>query len=93
MKKFYLSVQQPEAHTVQSNDNIREEQPNLTKTQPSNKLQKCKLGRPRKLQKKTPTSELEPKEEVQASFNMRPMRTRKNPPAGNIHPTTKHSID
>ena len=82
MKKFHPPVQQPEAHTAQSNDNIREEQPNLTKTQPSNELQKCKPGRPRKLQKITPLSESEPKE-VQASFNMRPMRTRKNPPARN----------
>ena len=79
MKKFYPTVPQPEDHTAQPNDNIREEQPNSPKTQPSNEIQKRKPGRPRKLQEITPLSESEPKEEVQASSNMRPMRTRKKP--------------
>ena len=79
MKKLYPPVHQPEDHTAQLNDNIREEQPNLTKTQPSNEIQKRKPGRPRKLQDITPLSESEPKEEVQAPSNMRPMRTRKKP--------------
>lgn len=79
MKKFYPTVPQPEDHTAQPNDKIREEQPNSPKTQPSNEIQKRKPGRPRKLQEITPLSESEPKEEVQASSNMRPMRTRKKP--------------
>ena len=67
MKKFYPTVPQPEDHTAQPNDKIREEQPNSPKTQPSNEIQKRKPGRPRKLQEITPLSESEPKEEVQAS--------------------------